>query len=102
VKKAVKLKVRKKRKYTRNNYISLILCILILGGFLYTLTAQQLRLMSIRREDARCKEEIALKEKELERLEEKAKFSSSDRFYEEKARDEGYVREDETLFVVGN
>ena len=86
VSKAVKLKVRKKRKYTRNNYIAMAVFVLIIGGFLYTLTAQQIRLMNIRRETARCKEEIAIREKEYERLEEKAKFSSSDRFYEDKAQ----------------
>lgn len=100
--KAAKQKVQKRRKFTRGDYIRLTVCILIIGGFLYTLTAQQLRLISIRRETARCEEQIALQEKEYERLKEKAEYSSSDRFYEEKARDEGYVREDETVFVVGN
>ena len=93
---------RKRRKFSRGDYIRLVTLILIIGGFLYTLAAQQLRLISIRRETARCEQEIALKEKEYERLEEKANYSSSDRFYEEKARDEGYIREDETQFVVGN
>ena len=100
--KAAKKTAQKKRKLTRSEYIRLAAFILIIGGFLYTLTAQQLRLISIRRETAKCEEEIALQEKEYERLKEKANYSSSDRFYEEKARDEGYVREDETLFVVGN
>lgn len=97
--KAVK---QKQRRITRGGYIRLAVCVLIIGGFLYTVVAQQLRLISIRQETAQCKEEIALQEKEYERLKEKARYSSSDRFYEEKARDEGYVREDETLFVVGN
>ena len=67
-----------------------------------TLISQQIRLVSIRRETAQCREEIADKEKEYERLSEKAKYNSSDDFYERKARDEGYAREDETVFVVGN
>lgn len=100
--KVARKNARKKRKLTRSEYIRLAAFILIIGGFLYTLTAQQLRLISIRRETAKCEEEIALQEKEYERLKEKANYSSSDKFYEEKARDEGYVREDETLFVVGN
>lgn len=100
--KAAGHKTQKRRKFALGDYIRLIVCILIIGGFLYTLAAQQLRLISIRKETARCEEEIALQEKEYERLKEKAAYSSSDRFYEEKARDEGYVREDETLFVVGN
>lgn len=100
--KAAGQKAQKRRKFALGDYIRIIVCILIIGCFLYTLTAQQLRLISIRKETARCEEEIALQEKEYERLKEKAAYSSSDRFYEEKARDEGYVREDETLFVVGN
>ena len=99
---AAKKKVHKKRKFTRGDYLRLTVCILIIGGFLYTLAAQQLRLISIRRETSRCKDEIVLQEKEYERLKEKAAYSSSDRFYEEKARDEGYVLEDETVFIVGN
>ena len=99
---AAKKKVHKKREFTRGDYFRLAVCILIIGGFLYTLAAQQFRLISIRRETAQCNEEIVLQEKEYERLKEKAAYSSSDRFYEEKARDEGYVREDETVFIVGN
>ncbi len=95
-------RVHKKRKYTRNDYIFLAVCILISGSLLYVLTAQQFQFISIRKETARCNEEIVLQQKEYERLKEKAAYSSSDRFYEEKARDEGYVREDETLFIVGN
>lgn len=95
-------KVHKKRKYTSSDYLRLMVSILIIGGFLYTLTAQQFRLMNIRKETARCDEEIALQEKEYEKLKEKAAYSSSDRFYEEKARDEGYVREGETVFIIGN
>ena len=95
-------RMHKKRKLTRNDYVLLSICILIFASFLCTVTAQQFRLISIRKETARCQEEIALQEKEFERLKEKAAYSSSDRFYEEKARDEGYIREDETLFIVGN
>ena len=51
---------------------------------------------------ARYQEETVLKQKEYDRLEEKAQYSSSDKFYEDKARDEGYVREDEIVFIVGN
>lgn len=100
--KVAKRKIHKKRKFTKSDFIRMTVCILIVGGFLYTLAAQQVRLISIRKETAQCKEEIALKEKEYKRLEEKANYSSSDKFYEEKARDEGYVLDDEILFVVGN
>ena len=99
---AAKRKVHKKREYTRSGYLRVLISVLVIGGFLYTLTAQQFRLISIRKETARCNEEIALQEREYEKLKEKAAYSSSDRFYEEKARDEGYVRENETVFIVGN
>ena len=95
-------KVHKKRKFNRGDYVRFAVCILIIGGFLYTLTAQQFRLASIRKETARYQEETVLKQKEYDRLEEKAQYSSSDKFYEDKARDEGYVREDEIVFIVGN
>ena len=102
MKKARTKSVRSKRKITRNDYIRIVLCVLVVGGFLYTLAVQQLRLIDIRRETAQCKKEIALQEKEYEKLKEKAEYSSSDKFYEEKARDEGYVLENETVFIVGN
>lgn len=102
MKRAEMKSVRRQRKNTRGYYVRVAVCVLVIGGFLYTLAAQQIRLMNIRSETARCEEEIALQEKEYERLKEKAEYSSSDKFYEEKARDEGYVLENETVFVVGN
>lgn len=99
---ATKRSAKKRKKRTRSDYIRLIVCFLVIGGFLYTLASQQLRLISIRRETAQCEKEIALQEKEYERLKKKAEYSSSDEFYEEKARDEGYVRDNETVFVIGN
>lgn len=94
--------VRKTRKSKQSYYVRIAVCVLIISGFLYTLVSQQLRLISIRRETARCEKEITAMEKEYDVLKEKAKYNSSDEFYEDKARDEGYVRDDETLFVVGN
>ena len=94
--------VRKQKKRTRSYYLRLTVCFLIIAGFLYTLVSQQLRLISIRRETAQCEREISAMEKEYDVLKEKAKYNSTDDFYEDKARDEGYVREDETVFVVGN
>ena len=99
---ATKRSAKKRKRRTRSDYIRIIVCVLVIGGFLYTLASQQLRLISIRRETAQCEKEIALQEKEYERLKKKAEYSSSDEFYEEKARDEGYVRDDETVFVIGN
>lgn len=94
--------VRKQKKKTHSYYLRLTVCFLIIAGFLYTLVSQQLRLISIRRETAQCEREISAMEKEYDVLKEKAKYNSTDEFYEDKARDEGYVREDETVFIVGN
>ena len=99
---AAKKKVHKKRKFTRGDYLRLAVCILIIGGFLYTLTAQQLYINGIRKETARYEEEKVIQQKEYERLKEKAAYSSSDKFLEEKARDEGFVYDDEVVFIVGN
>ena len=102
MKRPLKHNTRKKRKLTRNNYITLAFCILVCGGFLCTLFSQGQTQARIRKELARVNEEIAVKKEQYELLEEKQERNSGDDFYEEKARDEGYVREDETLFVVGN
>lgn len=93
---------RKKRKFSRSDYIRIAVCSLIICGFLYTLVSQQIRLTTIRRETAQYEEELALQKKEYERYSEKAEHSTSDDFYEEKAREEGYVYENETVFVVVN
>ncbi len=92
----------KRRRRTRADYVRIIIFCLVIGGFMCTLVSQQLRLISIRRETQRCEELISLKEKEYEKLSEKAEYSSSSEFYEEKARDEGYVGKNEKVFVIGN
>lgn len=99
---ATKRTAKTRKKMSRSDYIRVIVCFLIIGGFLYTLASQQIRLINIRRETAQCEKEIAIQEKEYERLKKKAEYSSSDKFYEEKARDEGYVRKNETVFIIGN
>ena len=73
-----------------------------MAGFLYTLISQQITLANIRRETAECTKQIAVKEEEFSRLKERAEYNSTDEYYEQKARDEGYVREDETVFIIGN
>ena len=97
-----KKSVHRKRRKTHYDYIRLAIFAFVIGGFLCVLGSQQLRLMSIRKETAQCKKEIALQKKEFERQKQKAQHSSSKEFYEEKARDEGYVLENETVFIVGN
>ena len=75
---------------------------LLVGSFLYTLVTQQINLVSIRKQTAQCRQEISEKKALYKMYKEKAESNSTDEFYEEKARDEGYVRSDETVFVVGN
>ncbi len=102
MKRVAKKTVAKKRKLTRAGYVRLIVCILVVGGFVGTLISQQIRISSIRRETEQCKKQYAVQEEEYERLSKKAEYSASDEFYEKKARDEGYVSSDETVFIVGN
>ena len=94
--------VNKKRKRTNADYIRLFVGVLVIGGFLFTLVSQQLRISSIRRETKQYEERTAVLEKEYDKLSKKEKYNSTDASVERKARDEGYVRSDETVFVVGN
>ncbi len=102
MKRVAKKTVAKKFKRTRANYIRLIVGVLVIGSFIGTLVSQQIRISSIRRETEQCKKQTAAKNEEYEKLSKKAEYSASDDFYEKKARDEGYVRSDETVFVIGN
>lgn len=99
---SVSKKSHKKRKRSRADYVRLIIFGVVICGFLYTLVSQQLRLTSIRREKEQCKQQIALQNKEYEKSKKEADYSSTDEFYEDKARAEGYVRPDETVFVIVN
>lgn len=100
--KAKRKSVPTKGKKTLGEYIRIALFVFVIGGFLYTIMSQQLYLNDIRKKNEQCKKEIAQKEKEYEVLKQKSEYNASDDFYEKKARDEGYVLEDETVFVVGN
>lgn len=102
MKKAAKHKQGKSNMLKNTRFISVIIAVLLICSFLYTLIGQQIRLIEIRREIAACEKEIDSKKEEQSLLKEKAEYSSSDKFYEDKARDEGYVREDETVFVIEN
>ncbi len=95
-------KRREKKQRTRIDYIRIAVFGVVLIAVMYTLISQQLRIASIRKEKEQCNQQIAAKEKEYEKLSEKAEYSASDDFYEQKARDEGYVRSNETVFVVVN
>lgn len=87
---------------TRANFIRMAVFAAVIVTFLCTFVSQQLRIAEIQRETKQCKSQIAMQKEEYDRLEKKAEYNSSEDFYEEKARDEGYVREDEIVFVVGN
>ncbi len=102
MRKFFKRKTRKKRKLTRSSLIYMLIAILVFGGFLVAVIGQENTLSDIRKEQAFYEQENASKKEELAEAEKDEAYSSSDEFYENKARDEGYVREDEVQFVVGN
>ena len=98
----MKRALSEKRKRSKSDYIRIIVCLFIVGGFLYTIISQQINLVEIRREEAECQMQIEEQQKKYSQLQEKVKRNSGDDYYEEKARDEGYVGSDETVFIVGN
>lgn len=100
--KAVKKSENATNNKNKSYYTRIAICLVITIAFVCTLISQQVRLVSIRRETEECRKEIEAQKEEYSILKEKAKNNSSDDFYEKKARDEGYVREDETVFVIGN
>ena len=93
---------KKKISSNKKNYVGLIVCCAVVAVFVGTLISQQITLANIRSEKKDCINKITAREEEFARLKEKAEYNSTDEYYEEKARDEGYVREDETVFIVGN
>ena len=95
-------KKRRRVRLKRNDFIFLLICIFVFGGFLYTVFGQEKSLSDIRKNIADNEKRISVLEEEYKDLEETEAKNSGDEFYEEKARDEGYIREDEVLFVVGN
>ena len=87
--KATKKASSKKRRLQRSDYIRIIICSVVVCGFLYTMISQQVRISAIRKETEQCLSEIEQQEEKYSKLKEKAKENSTDEFYEEKARDEG-------------
>ncbi|MBR1970905.1 MAG: septum formation initiator family protein [Clostridia bacterium] len=100
--KAAKKTTVKEKKMQKNDFMRVVICCVVVCGFIYTMISQQIRISAIRNETEACEREIAKQEQIYAELKEKAKDNSTDEFYEEKARDEGYVRSDETVFIVGN
>lgn len=54
----------------------------------------------VRGEIRRCDDEIAQKKSELKQLKQKMEYYESEEFFEDQVRNNGYVDEDETVFVV--
>ena len=100
--KRLKRRTRNRYKLTRNGLIYLLVGLFVFGGFLVTVIGQQIDLSEIYKEQAFYEKENASKKEALEEAELDEAYSSSDEFYEDKARDEGYIREGEVQFVVGN
>jgi len=95
-------KSRRKIRLKRNDFIFLAVCLFVLGGFLCTVFGQEQSLSRIRKEINNNEKEIALKEEEYEILTEEEEKKSGDEHIEDILRKEGYVRENEILYVVGN
>ncbi len=101
--KAIKKFPRKKRrKRTRREVLILVVFCCVIAGFLCKLVSQQMYLSEIRNEKKQCEQQIASLEEQKKTLEREAKYNSSDDYYEEKLRDEGYIRDDEIAFVIVN
>lgn len=97
--------VRKKRRrirLKRNDFIFLVICILVFGGFLLTVFGQEKDLSRIRKENAEGKRQIAALEEEYEFYEEQEEKNSGDKHIEEELHEEGYLHDDEVLFIMGN
>ena len=102
MKRIVKKHPKKKKKRTRADIMRIAVIAIVIGTFLYTFVSQQIRITEIRRETKQCEAQTASQKEEYGRLEKKAEYNSTDDYYEDKAKDEGYVYEDEIVFVVGN
>jgi len=92
----------KKIKLRKADFVSIIACVLVFGGFVYTIYGQEKDLSRIRENRSEVEQKTASLEEEYNMLKDKEAKNSGDEFYEAKAREEGYLREDEILFVVGN
>ncbi len=100
--KVVKKTTAKKRRRKSSDYIRLAIVLLVLGSFLYTFMSLQHRLWSIREDRIKCENEYKAKKEEYELAKQQSDANASADYYEKKARDEGYVLENEVVFVIGN
>ncbi len=72
----------------------------VLATFLFMVCSTLIGIVEVRRDISDCNEAIAMKESELSQLEQKKAYYESEEFYEDAVRGNGYVGEDETVFVV--
>ncbi len=100
--KVVKSPTAKKRRRKSSDYIRLAIVLLVLGSFLYTFMSLQQRLWGIREDRIKCENEYKAKKEEYELAKQQSDANASSDYYEKKARDEGYVLENEVVFVIGN
>lgn len=75
---------------------------LTLVVFAVALCSTMIRIHNVRAEISEYDVAIAQKKSELEQLDQKVRYNESDEFREDAARDNGFVREDETVFIVTN
>ena len=100
--KVVRKATGRNQKSRRKINISLVVLIVVVVGFLYTVVSLQSRLSDIREQREEFERKTALKQEEYDNLKQRKENNSTVEALEEKARDEGYVGEDETVFVVVN
>ena len=89
-------------KKMRIKFLHIGIIVVVSVGFLYTFVSLQNRLENIREDRAECEREYDSKQEEYEKLMRKAEANNSKDYLEKKARDEGYVLENETVFIVTN
>ncbi len=75
---------------------------IILISFIVAVCSTLCGIHDVRREIRECEEAIALKQSELKQLQQKLAYYERREFLEDSARENGYVGEDETVFVVTN
>ena len=75
---------------------------LLIIFFIFSLLKTAIGIYEVRRNISDCREAIAQKNSELNRLEQKKAYYESDEFLEDAVRNGGYVGDDETVFVITN
>ncbi len=93
------------RKITRKRFRRLLAAgftTFVICCFIFMVCNIWLHISRVRHNISDCNEAIAQKKSELSQLEQKKEYYESDEFFEDSVRADGYVSEDETVFVVAN